>query len=193
MLADDLSWFPHISSLVAKASKRANAILKSFVYSDFRLLAQAYITYVRPMLETACAVWSPHYKQDKVLVESVQRKFSRKLFWKCNLQPASYEDRLAVLNWSSLEDRRKRADLLLTYRILKGQVDGAGSLLHLNTNAVNLRGNATRLVGERSRLDIRKYSYSQRIVDSWNALKVDISNFRNATLFSEYLDRRNVL
>ncbi|WP_297331197.1 hypothetical protein, partial [Pseudoalteromonas sp.] len=103
--------------------------------------------------------------------------------------------RLAVLNWSSLEDRRKRADLLLTYKILKGHVDGAGSLLHLNANAVNvnLRGNATRLIGKRSRLDIRKFSYSQRIVDSWNALKVNILNFRNATLFSEYLYRSCLL
>ncbi len=136
-------WLLYIAFLVAKASRCAHAILKSFHYADFQLLARAYTIYIRPILEAASSVWSPHLKQDKVLVESVQRMYSRRLFLKCGLQQTSYEDRLKILNWCSLEHRRNHADLMLMYHILKGYVKGASALYNVHEHAYNLRGNAT--------------------------------------------------
>ncbi len=39
IVSEDLSWYAHIIGLVSKASFCANAILKSFHYVDFKLLA----------------------------------------------------------------------------------------------------------------------------------------------------------
>ncbi len=191
IISEDLSWFPHISSLAAKASRCANAILKSFNYSDFELLARAYTVYVRPILESASAVWSPYLKQDKALVESVQRKYSKKLFFKCGLKPTTYEKRLELLGWQSLEERRNRADLCLMYRILKGFAVGAENLYCVHVPDITLRGNTTRLFVKRSRLDVRKYFYSSRIVTPWNALDIDISEIRNFKVFNQILTKGN--
>ncbi|MCP4587733.1 MAG: hypothetical protein GY840_17605 [Pseudoalteromonas sp.] len=191
-ISEDLSWYAHITGIVAKASNCANAILKSFHYVDFKLLAQAFIIYIRPILESACAVWAPHFKQDKQLVESVQRKFTKKLFLKCGIQSASYEARLRVLEWTSLEDRRNCADLVLMFRILKGYTEGAEELFRLHAPYIGLRGNKIRITCDRPRLDVRKYFYCSRIVDKWNALDVDISIFKNCKQFADYLYERMV-
>ncbi|MCP4587473.1 hypothetical protein [Pseudoalteromonas sp.] len=187
MISEDLSWFPHISSIVAKAAKRANAILRSFTYSDFELLGRAYITYVRPLLESASSVWCPFLEQEKHLLESVQRRYSKRLFWKCKLLPTSYENRLAVLKWPTLEQRRNRADLILTYNILKGHTEGAATLVSTRENLFNLRGNELRLQGYLARLNLRKNFFSHRIVDKWNTLKVDFAKIRSEKAFREYL------
>ncbi len=187
IVSEDLSWFPHISTIVAKASKCVNAIFKAFVYSDFELLARAYCTYVRPMLESASAVWSPYLKQDINLVESVQRKFSKRLFARCKLQSASYENRLAILKWPTLEERRKRADLMSTFKIIKGFSTGAVGLFSSRENRLNLRGNEIRLVAEHARLDIRKYFFAHRMVTIWNELQVDHSKIRTVNSFARFL------
>ncbi len=186
-ISEDLSWYAHITGIVSKASNCANAILKSFHYVDFKLLAKAFIIYIRPILESACAVWGPHLKQDKQLVESVQRKFTKKLFLKCGIQSASYEDRLRVLGWDSLEYRRGCADLVLMFHILKGHTEGADDLVRLHAPHMGLRGNRTRITCDRPRLDVRKYFFCTRIVDKWNALDIDISVFKTAKQFAAYL------
>ena len=38
-----------------------------------------YVTYVRPLLEYNCEVWSPLYLQDIDRIESVQRKFTKRI------------------------------------------------------------------------------------------------------------------
>ncbi len=188
IISQDLSWFPHVSYLVAKASKRANALLRSFVYARFELLARAFIVYIRPILETASTIWSPYLKQERDLVEKVQRNFSKRLFIKCGLRVPSYPDRLQVLGWSSLQERRERADLVLMFRILKGQVEGAESLYTLHDTNRGLRGNQTKITCSRPRLDLRKYFYTLRVVDKWNELNIDIATIRNVESFTVHLD-----
>ncbi len=160
-VSEVLTWYPHVSKIVAKASRCAQAILKSFNYVNLQLLARAFTVYLRPILEAASSVWSPHFKRDKMLLESVQRTYSRRIFQKCGLMQASYEERLDFLGWSTLEHRRNRADLTLMFRILKGFAIGAEALYTSHENVRSLRGNSTRLAGAHSRLDVRKFFYSQ--------------------------------
>ncbi|MCP4585909.1 reverse transcriptase domain-containing protein [Pseudoalteromonas sp.] len=70
LLSDDLKWLRHTAHIASKASQRANAIFKAFTFSSFDMLASAYITYVRPLLESASVVWSPYLLQEKRLLES---------------------------------------------------------------------------------------------------------------------------
>ena len=43
------------------------------------MVTRAFITYVRPLLEYNCVVWSPHRKRDIELIEQVQRRFTKRL------------------------------------------------------------------------------------------------------------------
>ena len=49
----------HIDKTCNKAKQRAVIILKCFKSRNPALLVKALITYVRPILEYACNVWSP--------------------------------------------------------------------------------------------------------------------------------------
>ena len=89
----------HCSKIVSKASTRANLMLKAFLSRDL-ILAHGFITCVRPILDYCYPVWFLHDKCDMVQPERVQCTFTRRLFRKCHLQYATYDERLSVA-WSA--------------------------------------------------------------------------------------------
>ena len=50
----------HIDRVVAKAYTRIGLLFRGFVSRNLHVLRQAFITYIRPLLEYATNVWSPH-------------------------------------------------------------------------------------------------------------------------------------
>ena len=76
---------------------------------------------------------------------------------------------------ASLENRRVRGDMVTTYRVVTGHdkvdsgyffnlvVDGPGSITRGVTGVFNIQGVP-------DRLEIRKNSFSQRVVTTWNSL-----------------------
>jgi len=63
-----------------------------------------------PILEFSSVIWNPLLKQDIVKVESVQRRFTKRLKGVHNLP---YTTRLSNLGLDSLHCRRTKADLYL--------------------------------------------------------------------------------
>jgi len=106
--------------MVSKAHQRANAIHGAFVSRDTSVLVRAFLVYVRPLVEYNSIMWSPHLKQDIEAVESVQRRFTRRL---PGFKKFSYAERFKRLNLPSLELRRLHCDLLWCYKIMFGHVD----------------------------------------------------------------------
>ena len=89
-----------------------------------------------------------------------------------NIQHLPYEERLLKLKLTTLEKRRERGDLLQTYRIMK-QIDKTKPEKYfqlVNYTYGRTRGYSMKLAKTRSRLDIRKNFYSQRVVNAWNKL-----------------------
>jgi hypothetical protein len=70
-----LKFDKHVSLITHKALVRSRLILKCFHSRDRLLLVKAFCTYVRPLLEYCCAVWSPHYHYLIDKIEGVQRFF----------------------------------------------------------------------------------------------------------------------
>ena len=105
----------HINAIVAKASRRANAIPRCFQSRYPCILLRAFKVYVRPILEFHTTVWSPVQKKDIEAIEKVQRRFTKRL---TGLSAYSYSERLQKLNLQSLELRRIHYDLPLTYQIV---------------------------------------------------------------------------
>ena len=70
---------------------------------------------VRPHLEYATVVWSPHFKKDIISIENVQRREKRFVKSVSNL---GYADRLKTLGLPTLEYRRERSDMIQVYKIV---------------------------------------------------------------------------
>ena len=87
----DLNFKKHIHDIVVRAKQRAALIHRCFISRKPVHLVRAYIAYVRPLLEYATQVWSPHHVSLINLLETVQRGFTKRIpgFW--NL---SYAERL---------------------------------------------------------------------------------------------------
>jgi len=75
---------------------------------------KAYVTNVRPLLQYAVCVWSPYQLDDIAKIESVQRRFTKRL---PGLSNASYSDRLSILGLRSLQLCRLHQDLIYTYKL----------------------------------------------------------------------------
>ena len=112
-----LKFSKHINTIVRKAITRDNLILKCFYSRDTHTLFRAFKVYVRPIVEYCSSAWSPHLVKDIILLESVQRKFTKRL---TGMQNIPYLERLRQLNLERLDVRRLRADLILAYKILFG-------------------------------------------------------------------------
>ena len=71
------------------------------------------------MLEYCSPVWSPVAATLIDQLESVQRRFTKRL---PGFQTLPYHERCALLRLDRLELRRLRADLILCYKIIRGLV-----------------------------------------------------------------------
>ena len=82
-----LSFRPHMNDIVAKAFHQAKRLLACFTSRHPLVHLKAYATFVRPLLEYSSVVWNPTSKEDIRKIESVQRKFTKKLALVCVVCP----------------------------------------------------------------------------------------------------------
>ena len=87
------------------------------------------------------------------------------------LKHLDYPSRPRILEITTLETRRVRADLLEVFKIINGldSIFPADFFIMENENG-KTRGPPYKINKLHSRLDIRKYSFIQRIVSDWNRL-----------------------
>ena len=106
------------------------------------------------------------------------------------LKNLNYEERLKILKLPTLKFRRMRGDMIETYKILTGIYDYRVTTNFLVMSSNNYtRGNTMKLKKERSRLDIRKHSFTSRIVDIWNSLPEHVVSAKTMYSFENRLDR----
>ena len=72
-----LSWSPHISNIVTKASRTLYFLKRNLNKCSSQVKESAYLTMVRPQLEYASDVWDPHQVGDIMKLEKVQRRAAR--------------------------------------------------------------------------------------------------------------------
>mgnify|MGYP003513205866 FL=1 len=183
----DFKFSVHINQTVCKALTRSNLQLKSFVSRDTLSLVKAFTVYVRPIVEYCSPVWSPHLIKDIEILESVQRKFTKRL---PGLHNISYTDRLIMVGLERLDSRRLRLDLILTYKILFGLTCLQSSNFFTFSPNPNTRGHAYKLYVANVSVDTRKYFFSHRVVRVCNELPltVDFCSLRRFKATTSHLD-----
>ena len=169
----NLKYGPHFAIIASKANARAKLILKSFLSRNSITMTRAFIIYVRPFQEYCSPVWSPHFKQDIDLIENVQRSFTRKLFYCCNLVYKSYDDRLTYLGLQRLELRLIYADLIYMFKLIYNNISSSLINVFKFNNQVHrreTRGHRYKLFFNRSNKLVFNKFFTNRIVPIWNHL-----------------------
>ena len=68
----DMNFEEHMASKVKKANQIVGLIRRSFTYLDGKSFVKLYTALVRPHLEYAQCVWSPHLKKHQDMLEKVE-------------------------------------------------------------------------------------------------------------------------
>ena len=111
----DLKFDEHISAKVKKANAIVGLVRRTFNFLDCRMFKKLYTTFVRPHLEYAQAVWSPHLKKNINILENVQIRATKIVD---GLAYLDYPERLKKLDLPTLVYRRARGDMIEVFKHL---------------------------------------------------------------------------
>ena len=124
---------------------------------------------------------------DKQLLENVQHRFTR-LF--PHLRNMCYHDRLRRLGLWTLQERCNRADLLEVFKLKAGLSNITLPTFFDHIADSRTRGHSWKIVKNRSKLDVRKYFFSERVINRWNKLSQDDVDQTTVNGFKRALERR---
>ena len=104
------------------------------------------------------------------MLEKIQRRATKLI---PGLRDLTYEERLKECGLTTLETRRLRGDQIEVFKILNGYENIDSNIFFEIKESKITRGHNYTLVKKQSRLDVRKYSFSQRTINVWNNLSTD--------------------
>ena len=180
-----------------KGNQVLGQLLQTFTYRDRHTFVRLYQQYVRPHLEYCVQAWSPWLQQDIDLLENVQRRAVRSI----SGLSGSYEEKLKELKMYSLKDRRTRGDMIETYKIVHRIEDVDPSAYftfpaanHATRQAVSVTEDGTvlpwyGLQKGPSRLELRAQFFTQRVINNWNSLPLEVKNSASTNAFKNNYDR----
>ena len=181
-----LSYRDHIHDKINKAYQMTAIIYRNFKDIDINSFKIIYKSFVRSHLEYGCSVWSPYKKNLIDAIEKVQKKATRMVH---GLNRMSYKERLIYLKLPTLKFRRMRGDMIEVFKILTNRYEREITPDLVKSEFVITRGNCLKLQMERSRYDLRKFSFTSRIVSIWNSLPDEIVTATSTNIFKNRLDK----
>lgn len=181
LVSDDMKFSEHCAKLSSTASQRAGLIYKTFLCRDREFLIAMFVVYVRPILEFNSCVWSPHQVMDVNIIESVQKRYFKRM---PGLENKTYEQCLSSLGFKTLEHRRVLFDLIQCYKIVR-QLDGLAfhEFFQYDPQNYDFGYHPLALTPPRTNLACRKYFFSSRVVPVWNSLPADVAQSESLEIF----------
>ena len=186
-LDNNIKFDEHINQAVNKANRILAITRRTFECIDDDIFKMIFKGLVRPHLEYAAPVWSPHLKKHVDLIESVQRRATKLV---PGLKQLPYPERLKKLKLPTLAYRRARGDMIQAYKLITENKDGYDkSILPMFTfSNTGLRGHNKKLFLPRVNKNIRKFNFSHRVITIWNSLPDSVVNAKNMIHFEKGLD-----
>ena len=161
-------------------------IKRTFSYLNKDTFVKLSKSLVRPHLEYANVIWSPFLKRQSIYVENVQRRATRLL--KC-CKDLSYCERLKLLRLHSLKGRRVRGDLIQLYKIYNGIDDISFHSLFSEVPCSSTRNSEGKIFVRQCRTNLRKNTFSNRVITNWNALPYSIKTAKSINDFKVFIDK----
>ena len=182
-----LSWGPHISSVAGRATSKLSFLRRNLKIADKGTKSAAYLSLCRPNLEYCCTAWSPHNKGDIENLEKVQRKAARFCTddYRRRSSPTSM---IKSLGWESLEARRTKYRLALTYRIVHGIVSiPLDRYYHQARRQTRTCNHSHKLIEPHTRIDYLAASFFYQSPLFWNALPAKMAEAPSLAAFKSRL------
>ena len=110
----ELNFSEHITQQINKANKIMGIIRRTFKNLTSENFKNLYQALVRPHLDYASSIWSPHQVGLTQEIEKVQRRATKLV---PELSKLPYPERLRRLKMTTLRHRRTRGDLIESYKI----------------------------------------------------------------------------
>ena len=166
IIDEKLNFHKHILTATKKANSILGCIRRAIKYKDREMIIPLYIAHVRSRLEYGSVIWNPYLTQDKKRIEYVQRRATKMIN---GIRDLDYKSRLIELDLPSLEFRRRCADMFQVYKIIH-ELERFEREEFFKYSTTKTRGHTKKLFKPRARLNIRKNSFSHRVIEDWNSL-----------------------
>ena len=173
VLSADLKVSEQCGIVASKGNQILRLIRRTITYKDKQLIVPLYKAIVTLHLEYCIQAWRPYCEKDIDKLESIKRRATKMI---PELRDLSYESHLLECGLTTLETRRLRGDNIEMFKIVKGYEDVDRNMFFKLKEGSRTRGHKAALVKEQCWLDMRKYSFSQRVINEWNKLSNDCVN-----------------
>ena len=184
----ELKYEEHIATKVRKANAIVGLIRRSFDFLDCDLFRRLYTTFVRPHLEYAQEVWSPHLSKYIKLIENVQIRATKLVN---DLSSLQYPERLKKLELPTLKYRRMRGDMIQVYKHF--HTYDRSILSHsFQPQYRSSRKHNFQLVWQMAKdgtRGVQANSFYFRTTKTWNNLPREVVNASNINTFKNLLDK----
>ena len=185
----ELNFQEHISAKVKKANCIMGLIRRTFSYLDENLFKKLYTTFVRPHIEYAQSVWSPHLMKHVKQLENVQIRATAQVDGMKNME---YSERLKKLDLPTLVYRRERGDMIEVWKHFNAY-DQATLPPNFKLNARNNRSHPHphQLTWNRpsdGARGVQANSFYFRAATEWNSLPASVVQAEDINKFKAELD-----
>ena len=157
-------------------------VYRVFSTRNKSFLIKLFKAYIRPMLDYASTIWNPSNVGLARDIESVQRRYTKRL---PQLRSLPYEARLEHLQLSTLEAHRKRADVIMAFKSLHGLLKIDPSTIGVKFSTASTRGHCVNLAVDRSINNTVKQSFCFRIGYCWNSLPLPVKSAQTLNCFKK--------
>ena len=184
----ELKFEEHMSAKVKKANSIVGLIRRSFSFLDCALFKTLFITFVRPHLEYAQAVWAPHLRKHINMIENVQIRATKLVD---GLGKLDYPERLKKLELPTLAYRRARGDMIELYKHFHKYDKSTLPHTFQPRNRISRKHNF-QLVWKMPKDGIRGLqtnSFYYRTTQIWNDLPKEVVHVTNINSFKNMLDK----
>ena len=167
-----LNWNHHVHTTAVKANGTRAFVQQNLRTAPRHVKAACYTALVRPMLEYASTVWTPHSIKSAHALEMVQRRAARYTTHNYS-KTASVSAMLDDLGWETLAERRAKARTAMMFRMENNLVDiqATNYLQRPQTTGIS---HAAMFMRPYCRTVVYQASFFPATVVYWNALPAQL-------------------
>lgn len=142
LFSSNFTFHSHINNIINLSYKSLGFVMRNSCKFKVKTIIILYNSIVRSKLEYAAVIWNPVTNKYILLLEKIQNKFLKWLYYRLyNDYPTyeSYRTMLQYFHFTSLQIRRNCQSLNLLYKIINNKLDCVGLFYYITLYAPKLK------------------------------------------------------